>query len=119
MRFELKDYQELAAAKVIAGLRKGSQEWADDREFTAVSLSAPTASGKTVIAAAVLEQMFFGSADGSVSADPLATVLWLTDDPSLNEQTRKKILAASDRIQPGQLITITEEFDQREFNART
>src|SRR5205823_4365257 len=48
--------------------------------------------------------------------DPEAVFLWLTDDPSLNQQTRKKILEASDRIQPSQLVTIDDSFDQPEFD---
>lgn len=116
MKFELKDYQEEAATKVLAGLRKGSAEYAADGEHTAVSLSAPTGAGKTVIAAAVIERVLFGDPEASSAGDPDAVFLWLTDDPSLNEQTRKKLLEASDRIQPGQLVTLDDGFDQPEFD---
>ena len=116
MKFELKDYQETAATKVLAGLRRGSRGYSEDREYWAVSLSAPTASGKTVIAAAVMEQILFGDTEGNRGPDPNAVFVWLTDDPSLNQQTRKKILEASDRIQPGQLVTIGDGFDQPEFD---
>lgn len=116
MKFELKDYQEEAAAKVLTGLRKGSAEYAADGEHTAVSLSAPTGAGKTVIAAAVIERMLFGDPEGDSAADPDAVFLWLTDDPSLNEQTRKKLLEASDRLQPAHLVTLDEGFDQPEFS---
>lgn len=118
MKFELKDYQDAAAAKVLAGLRRGSRDWADpsDREHAAVSLSAATGAGKTVIAAAVIERMWFGDPDTDAAPNPRATFLWLTDDPNLNAQTRKKILEASDRIQPGQLVTIDDGFDQPAFD---
>jgi type III restriction enzyme len=115
MKFELKDYQEDAAAKVLSGLRKGSREYAEDGGHTAVSLSAPTGAGKTVIAAAVIERVLFGDPEGSHDGDPDAVFLWLTDDPSLNEQTRKKLLEASDRIQPSQLVTLDEGFDSPQF----
>lgn len=117
MRFELKGYQEEAVNKVLSGLRKGSAEYAADGEHTAVSLSAPTGAGKTVIAAAVIERVLFGDPDGDHAADPSAVFLWLTDDPSLNEQTRKKLLEASDRIQPSHLTTLDDGFDQPEFDA--
>lgn len=120
MRFELKDYQDAAARKVLAGLRRGSRDWVDpdDREYGAVSLSAPTGAGKTVIAAAVVERMWFGDPDGpaDVAPDPTATFLWLTDDPSLNEQTRMKMLEASEKLQLGQLVIIDDGFDQAVFD---
>jgi type III restriction enzyme len=111
VKFDLKDYQEDAAAKVLRNLRKGSAEYITDGTHTAVSLAAPTGAGKTVIAAAVIERVLFGDPEGTQEADPDAVFLWLTDDPSLNEQTRKKLLEASDRIQPSQLVTLDDGFD--------
>jgi type III restriction enzyme len=116
VKFELKEYQDEAAAKVLAGLRKGSTEYSADREFTAVSLSAPTGAGKTVIATAVIERLMFGDAETDQPGDTNAVFLWLTDDPSLNEQTRKKILEASERIQPAHLVTLDDSFDQPELD---
>jgi hypothetical protein len=115
VKFELKDYQEDAAGKVLRNLRKASGEFTDDGTYTAVSLSAPTGAGKTVIAAAVIERVLFGDPEGDGEADPDAVFLWLTDDPSLNEQTRKKLLEASEKIQPSQLVTLDEGFDAPEF----
>ncbi len=115
MKFELKDYQEEAATKVLRNFRKASREYVDDGTYTAVSLSAPTGAGKTVIAAAVIERILFGDPEGDAEADPDAVFLWLTDDPSLNEQTRKKLLEASEKIQPAQLVTLDESFDAAEF----
>lgn len=116
MRFALKDYQEEATAKVISGLRRGSREYVEDSEYTAVSLTAPTGAGKTVIAAAVIERTFFGDQEGAVDPDPDAVFLWLTDDPSLNAQTLKKIREASDRIQAHRLVTLDDGFDQARFD---
>jgi len=115
MKFELKEYQEEAASRVISGLRKGSAEYAEDGEHTAVSLSAPTGAGKTVIAASVIERLLFGDPEGDFAGDPDAVILWLTDDPSLNEQTRKKLLEASERLGPAHLVTLDEAFDAPTF----
>lgn len=115
MKFELKDYQEQAAEKVLSKLRKASGEYDDDGTHTAVSLSAPTGAGKTVIAAAVIERVLFGDPEGDAGADPDAVFLWLTDDPSLNEQTSKKLLQASDKIQASQLVMLDDGFDAAEF----
>lgn len=110
MRFTLKDYQETAFRDVAKALRKASRDHAEDPdEQYAVTLSAPTGAGKTVIAAAVIEALFNGSE--RISEDPDATVLWVTDDPALNEQTKQKMLLSSD-LGPGQLVTIDSSFDQ-------
>ncbi len=116
MKLEMKDYQEKAATEILAGLRKGSRDYVFDGEHSAVSLTAPTGAGKTVIAAAVIERVLFGDPEGDTPGNPDAIFLWLTDDPSLNEQTRKKLLEASDRIQPGHLVTLDEGFDAAEFS---
>jgi hypothetical protein len=79
-------------------------------KLTAVSLAAPTGSGKTVIATAVIEQLLFES--DAATPHPEMTVLWVTDDPSLNEQTKRKMLQALSLVQPGQLVTVDAPLDQ-------
>lgn len=108
MRFELHDFQAGAADTVIKGLRRGIRDYNQDRDYTAQSLAAPTGAGKTVIATAVIERLLFG--DNEAAPDALATVLWVTDDPSLNEQTRRKMLAASSVLGDGHLVTLREGF---------
>lgn len=108
MRYELKDYQVQAAQEVVWGLRRGAEDYAALGRHTAQSLSAPTGAGKTVVAADVVERLFFG--DEQAAADPTGVVLWLTDDPSLNEQTKRKMLESSSKLGPSHLVTITESF---------
>jgi type III restriction enzyme len=111
MKLTLTDYQTLAVQDVLDALEEASARFQKNSKPTAVSLTAVTGAGKTVIAAAVLETLLHGS--DKVDPVPGTTVLWVTDDPSLNEQTRRKMLVASDRILPGQLVTIDERLDQR------
>jgi type III restriction enzyme len=40
------------------------------------------------MAAAVFEALFHGDDATNFDADPGAVVIWFSDDPSLNEQTR-------------------------------
>jgi len=47
--------------------------------------------------------------------DPGAVVLWFTDDPSLNEQTRFRLLAAADRIPHSHLVVIENTFNQEKL----
>lgn len=93
MRFTLESYQQTAVDRLLTAISRARRDFAEDGERTAVGLTAPTGAGKTVIATAVLEGLYFGTP--SREADPDITILWLTDDRSLNAQTIGKILQAS------------------------
>ena len=112
MRYTLKDYQDDAVADVLDRLARARDDWQQRRSPGAFSLAATTGAGKTVMAAAAIEALFGGNADYSFNPDPGAVVLWLTDDPSLNDQTRFRLLDASDRIGPSRLMVIENSFDQ-------
>ena len=76
-----------------------------------ISFTAPTGAGKTIITSALIEQIFCGSA--AVAEQPNAIIVWLSDSPELNKQSRDKIETKADRIQIGQCKTIEDEsFDQ-------
>jgi type III restriction enzyme len=120
MRYALKEYQEEAVRDVVRLLRDAKDDYRIRQRRSAFALSATTGAGKTVIASAVIEALFQGSDDLDVEPDPTAVVLWVTDDPSLNEQTRYRMIAAADRLDVGQLITIgngtgTAVFDQEKL----
>jgi type III restriction enzyme len=70
----------------------------------AISFSAPTGAGKTIVMTALFEDIFLGTA--YYEAQPDAVILWLSDMPALNDQTRLKIEGKSDRIRVNQLIMI-------------
>lgn len=114
MRFELKDFQTAAVDAISRRLRTAIRDYEAERERFAVTLSAPTGAGKTVIAAALIEALFYGDQDNP--PDNKAVVLWLTDDPHLNEQTRKKMLEASNMLTDTSLVTIDASFDQETFD---
>jgi hypothetical protein len=110
MRYDLIDYQREAAVEVLKRLARGRRDWIEDRSLSAFALSAITGAGKTVIATAVIEAMIYGSADLGVDQDTRATFLWVTDDPALNRQTRNKMLAGSDLLDPNRLIVLDNDF---------
>jgi type III restriction enzyme len=110
MRYDLIDYQREAAAEVLKRLARGHRDWDEFRSLSAFALSAITGAGKTVIATAVIEAIVYGSPDLGVDPDPRASFLWVTDDPALNRQTRNKMLAASDVLDPNRLIVLDNFF---------
>src|SRR5690606_10874971 len=117
MRSTLKDYQDDAVGDVLATLKKAARDWRQDRDTSAFSLTATTGAGKTVMAAAVIESLFDGNIEHNFEPDPTAVVLWFTDDPSLNQQTRLKLMDAADRISPSRLVVIENTFSQEKLDA--
>lgn len=93
MKFTLEPYQSNAVESVLTNLAKARAGYLEDGERTAVGLTAPTGAGKTVIATAVLEGIYKGTP--TRQPNPRMTVLWITDDRSLNAQTIGKIHQAS------------------------
>ena len=117
MRYTLKDYQIGASNEILKALRRATRNFEEDSEaYSSIAFSAPTGAGKTVVAAAVIETLFDGSPN--FTEDPEATVLWVTDDPALNEQTKRNMMQASSTLGPNRLTTIDAGFDQESFGPR-
>ncbi|MCE9622092.1 MAG: DEAD/DEAH box helicase family protein [Actinomycetia bacterium] len=110
MKFQLFDYQRDAALGCLSRLAKGRRDWREDRSRSSFALSAITGAGKTVIATAVIEAILHGSADLQVEPDNRAAFLWVTDDPALNRQTKNKMLASSDLMQPARIRILDDDF---------
>lgn len=117
MRFTLKEYQEDAVRSVLRSLKDAKDDYRGKDRRVAFSLSAITGAGKTVMASAVFEALFDGSEDFDFEADPSAVVLWVTDDPNLNQQTRYRIMEASDRLDVSRLRIIEDRFDFEQLEA--
>ncbi|WJR35276.1 DEAD/DEAH box helicase family protein [Mycobacteroides immunogenum] len=107
MHFSLFDYQDTAARDVLAKLVTARDIYRDPKynKRTAFALSAVTGAGKTVIASAVIEALFNGSTEYDIESDSSAVILWLTDDESLNNQTKGRMLTATE-LHADQLISI-------------
>ena len=115
MRYTLKDYQDDAVADVLARFTRARDDWHRWKSPVAFSLTATTGAGKTVMAAAVIEALFAGNPDYDFEPDAGAVVLWFTDDPSLNEQTRFRLVDAADRIAHSHLVVIENSFNQEKL----
>ncbi|MCI8304703.1 MAG: DEAD/DEAH box helicase family protein [Lawsonibacter sp.] len=96
MKYSLFDFQKAAANELLRKMQSMRRSYEADGSLSAVSLTAPTGSGKTVISAAVAEGLFFGN--DMFPGDERAAILWLSDSPSLNEQTMKQFIKAADLL---------------------
>lgn len=115
MKFTLKDYQEEAVKAVLDRMDDARDRWHRKGKKSAFSLSATTGSGKTVMAAAAIEALFFGNDEYDFEPDPGAVVVWFSDDPSLNEQSKWRLQQASDKLTVSDLVTVENTFGRERF----
>jgi type III restriction enzyme len=117
MKIALFDFQKDALHRLRESLdhvRSG----ASSESPRAITLSAPTGSGKTVIMTALFEAILDApddQLDWPLEWQPQhdAVILWVSDMPELNEQTRRKIEGQSNKINwITQLVTIETSFDE-------
>lgn len=78
-----------------------------------LSFTAPTGSGKTIMMASLIEDIFFGTE--KFNEQPEAIFVWLSDSPQLNEQSRQKIDLKADKIRLDQCVMIEDESFDREI----
>lgn len=109
MDIPLKEFQEERIADLLLQCDFARKE-SGAGKLQAVVLSAPTGSGKTIMAIGVMEGILAGSS--TLSADANATFLWVTDQPDLNEQSRRKVVEYSDILGQERVVTIDASFDQ-------
>lgn len=117
MKFTLHSYQNNAVSDVLENLKKARRRWHSEKERSAFSLTAVTGAGKTVMAAAVFEALFHGDDGFEFDRDPGAVVIWFSDDPSLNEQTRFRLMESSDRLRHTDLVVVENTFNRPKFEA--
>ena len=115
MRVELKEFQAGAVATLASRLQSMRRRYEQDGELSSVCLASPTGSGKTVMCAATIEALFFGDDDLALVPDENAAVLWLSDSPSLNEQTSVRFSNVADKLADSildrrHLVTVTNDF---------
>ena len=117
MKFTLKDYQADAVRDALENLKWARKSWHEGARRHAFSLTAVTGAGKTVMAAAAFEALFHGDDEYDFDADPGAVVIWFSDDPALNEQTRFRLMEASDRIRHTDMVVVEHPFSRAKFEA--
>jgi len=114
MRVELFPFQKEAVASLRVKADYALQGYAQTHTPQVVSLQAPTGSGKTVMMTAFIEGVLFG--DERHDENPNAVFVWLSDSPTLNEQSKDKIDTQSDKIRMGQTVIVEDaSFDRETF----
>ncbi len=112
MLYALKDYQVDAVDDVLNRLSVCASDWKERGSRKSFALSSVTGSGKTIIAATVIEALIHGSTEFDFEPEPGAVVLWISKEPSLNEQTRTRIRESADRIPVGDLVVLDNDFSE-------
>jgi type III restriction enzyme len=116
MKVTLFDFQKDALGDLRKALVKARQGASSDDQHV-VAFSAATGSGKTIIMTALFEAILDEPDDQLAwpldwAPQPDAVILWVSDMPELNEQTKLKIESKSDKVyRVNQLITIDGHFD--------
>ena len=112
MKVNLISFQDKAVKELRLDIADALDNYRRRGKTQVVSLQAPTGAGKTIIAAALIEDIFFGStlADGTTfNEQPEAIFVWLSDSPELNAQSRQKIELKTSKLRFGQCVTIDEK----------
>ena len=117
MQYTLLDYQQDAVRDTLRTLSRCRDDWHSHHERNAFALSSTTGSGKTVIAATVIEALLHGSDEFDFDPVPGAVVLWVSKDPALNLQTRARIIQSADRIPVGDIVLLDKDYADKSLRA--
>ena len=112
MRVNLIPFQDKAVKELRVDIADALDSYRRRGKTQVVSLQAPTGAGKTIIAAALIEGVYFGLtlADGTTfDEQPEAIFVWLSDSPELNAQSKEKIELKTSKLRYGQCMTIVED----------
>jgi len=102
MKVTLFDFQKDALGKLREALVSARKSVSPDNQQV-VAFSAATGSGKTIMMTALFEAILDEPDDQLAwpldwAPQPDAVILWVSDMPELNEQTKLKIESKSDKV---------------------
>lgn len=89
MKVELFPFQKRALVDIRMKTAEAMGSYHRTHAPQVVSFTAPTGAGKTIIMSALIEDILFG--DDQYAEQPDAIIVWLSDSPQLNEQSKQKM----------------------------
>lgn len=107
MLVDLFDFQQKALDELRERQKKAQRRYMQDGDKHIIPFTAPTGAGKTIIMSAFIEALYCGDTHQGAQND--AIVLWLSDSPELNEQSKMKLYAKADKLLMRPVITIDEK----------
>ena len=107
MLVDLFEFQNKALGSLRERQVKAQRRYKQDGEKSIIPFTAPTGAGKTIIMSAFIEALYTGDTYQGTQND--AIVLWISDAPELNEQSKDKLYKVADKLRNRQVVTIDEQ----------
>ena len=107
MLVDLFDFQQKALVELRERQRKAQRRYIQDGDKHIIPFTAPTGAGKTIIMSAFIEALYCGDTHQGAQND--AIVLWISDSPELNEQSKMKLYSKADKLMMRPIVTIDEK----------
>lgn len=110
MKYELiKPFQENAFRALLSRVENAQKFYQISSQSQVIPFTAPTGAGKTVMAAALIEALYRGY-ESIHEGDWSTTILWLSDSPSLNEQSMNRIISVANNLKNDQCVLLNDSF---------
>lgn len=107
MLVDLFEFQQKALDELRERQKKAQRRYTQDGDKHIIPFTAPTGAGKTIIMSAFIEALYCGDVHQGAQND--AIVLWISDSPELNEQSKMKLYAKADKLMMRPIVTIDEK----------
>ena len=107
MLVDLFDFQQKALDALRERQVKAQRRYREDGDKHIIPFTAPTGAGKTIIMSAFIEALYVGDTHQGGQND--AIVLWISDAPELNEQSKAKLYKVADKLLLRPVVTIEEQ----------
>ncbi len=107
MLVDLFDFQQKALDELRMRQKKAQRRYTQDGDKHIIPFTAPTGAGKTIIMSAFIEALYCGDTHQGAQND--AIVLWISDSPELNEQSKMKLYSKADKLMMRPVVTIDDK----------